>query len=62
MSSDGGRLLMDLVAGNIIHGEYGVVANAFSLAGIGGPLLSGKRSIFQIVRVQDFLAVVEKNT
>jgi hypothetical protein len=23
MSSDGGRLLMDLVAGNIIHGEYG---------------------------------------
>jgi hypothetical protein len=53
---------MDLVAGNIIHGEYGVVANAFSLAGIARSTSIRKRSIFQIVRVQDFLSVVEKNT
>jgi hypothetical protein len=46
MSSDGGRLLMDLVAGNIIHGEYGVVANAFSLAGIARSTSIRKKGLF----------------
>jgi hypothetical protein len=62
MSSDGGRLLMDLVAGNIIHGEYGVVANALARRYSAVHFYQEKRSIFQIVRFQDFLAVVEKKT
>jgi hypothetical protein len=59
MSSDGGRLLMDLVAVHVIHGEYGKLSPTPSLAGMAVHFYQEKVCFSRLFGFQDFLSVVE---